>query len=54
MSSYLRKIELKILRQKKKVPARHKATAKRRGMPFRHCKLYQNEQGEVTHWIRYH
>lgn len=54
MSSPLRRLELKLLRQAKKIPQRHSATRKRKGMPFRHCKLYYNVDGTVSHWTRYH
>lgn len=52
MSSFARRLELKILREKKAIPQRHKATVNMRGKPWRHGYHTIVDGKEV--FIRYH
>ena len=54
MSSFTRRIQLKIMRSKGLLKPRYKAVNKYKGMPYRNCRVFKNAEGEITHWIRYH
>lgn len=54
MSSMVRRIQLRLLRASKKLPERNKAIRRFKGLPFRHCKVTYDKNGNVASWVRYH
>jgi hypothetical protein len=55
MSSLVRRIQLRILRERKRIPQRHKAINKLRGTPYRNCLITKRTpNGEILEWKRYH
>lgn len=54
MSSLVRRIELRILREKKLIPQRHKAINKKKGQPYRNGYFKKIEGQEEPVFIRFH
>lgn len=54
MSSMIRTIEKRILREKGKLAPRKSPRNKTLGEAFRHCVLEYNEDGTIKSWTRNH
>lgn len=54
MSSLARRIQLRIMREKKLIPARNKAVNRKKGQPYRNGYFVDQGEGVEPIFVRYH